>query len=587
MAGTLKKRRDAAWRRLYVVLGLLVCSVGVFAALPAAADPASGDDPLLAEQLATGEFAPALAGTERAAPEKRDARLGAIAQAQAQAGERRAALATAGSMRDDVLRSRTLSESSASPPPGARGGGGQADFQSLIELITSTVAPTTWDEVGGAGAIKQYANGVYIDALGVVHPVIDKDGGNRLNQLRQNVAHVAVGGRVRESSPLRKISLPRLEREIQLRLAAGQPLDEEMRVLAGLQRIRYVFLYPETGDLVLAGPAGDWTLDRENRLVGADTGRPVVQLDDLVVVLRHVLGSRDGEFGCSITPTEEGLAKAKAYLQAWSGKPLKSGAAARQKWLAELRDQLGRQKVEVFGIDPRTRVAQAIVEADYRMKLVGIGLEEGTADVPSYLDMLKSAAGKGAQPLDVLRWWFTVNYDALATNADRTVYEVRGQGVKVLSENELLTATGQQVHTGNSNPLNAEFAHRFTKHFEALAKKYPVYADLQNIFDLALTASLLRSEALADRVGWHILTLGDAHQFAVGHGPAPREVDTVLNHRLVNGSNILAAISGGVTVNCRSLVGPEAIVTDRKGELGSQQRLSSPETMPRSAWWWD
>ena len=41
-----------------------------------------------------------------------------------------------------------------------------------------------------------------------------------------------------------------------------------------------------------------------------------------------------------------------------------------------------------------------------------------------------------------------------------------------------------------SEPLNAEFAHRFTTHFAALAKKYPVYADLQNIFDLALVASL-------------------------------------------------------------------------------------------------
>lgn len=585
MAGTLNKHFGAKWR-LYVVFGLMVCAWGVVAALPAAADPAA-DDALLAEQLASGEFAPALAQAEQAVPEKRDALLGAIAKAQAHAGEQRAALATAGSMRDDVMRRQTLSESPSPRPNGARGGGGQADFQSLIQLITSTVAPTTWDEVGGPGAIQQYANGVYIDALGVVRPVLDKDGGNRLNQLRQSVAHAGIGGRVRESSPLRKISLPRLEREIQLRQAAGQPLDDEMLVLAGLERIRYVILYPDSGDLVLAGPAGDWMLDRENRLVGVNSGRPVVQLDDLVVVLRHVLGSRDGEFGCSITPTEEGLANAKKFLEAWNGKPLKAGGAARQKWLADLRDQLGRQKVEVFGIDPRTRVAQAIVEADYRMKLVGIGLEEGTADVPSYLDMLKSAAAKGAQPLDVLRWWFTVNYDALATNADRTVFELRGQGVKVLSENELLTATGQQVHTGKSNPLNAEFAHRFTKHFEALAKKYPVYADLQNIFDLALMASLLRAEGLADRIGWHMLTLADANQFAVGRGLAPREVDTVLNHRLVNGTQILAAISGGVTVNCRALVSPNAIVTDRKGELSSQQRLSSSDKTPRAAWWWD
>ncbi|HEX4147672.1 MAG TPA: hypothetical protein VHY20_01735, partial [Pirellulales bacterium] len=41
--------------------------------------------------------------------------------------------------------------------PGGAGGGVLADFDSLIELITGTIAPTTWSEVGGAGAIKQFA----------------------------------------------------------------------------------------------------------------------------------------------------------------------------------------------------------------------------------------------------------------------------------------------------------------------------------------------------------------------------------------------------------------------------------------------
>jgi hypothetical protein len=575
--------RNRAWQGLSI---LVIVGCAVWAAASATeADSSADGDRLLAEQLASGEFAPALDQARNAQPGDRDARLGAIAKAQAAAGEREASLATISSMSSDLARSRALSESVEQPPQrAARGGGaGSANFQSLIDLITSTVQPTTWDEVGGPGSIQPYANGVYVDALGVVHPVVDKDGGNRLNQLRQSVRHAAINGQVRSSSPLRKISLPRLERAVQMHLATGQPLDEEMLVLAGLQRIRYVFVYPDTGDIVLAGPAGDWTLDRENRLVGVDTGRPVVQLEDLIVILRHIYTAPKSEFGCSINPTEEGLSKAKAFLEASSKKPLKEGT--RGKWLAELRSQLGRQNVEVFGIDPHSRVASAIVEADYRMKLVGIGLEEGTADVPSYLDMLKSSAGK-TKPLDVLRWWFTINYDALATDADRDVFEIRGQGVKVLSENELLTATGGQVHTGESDPLNDRFAHNFTKHFEALAKKYPVYADLQNIFDLALTASLIRAEGLADRVGWHMLVFGDPKAYATAQCAAPRQVDTVLNHRVVNRVNILAAISGGVTVNCRSLVKADAIDTDGQGRLDSEQKRSTPVKVP-AAWWWD
>ncbi len=40
--------------------------------------------------------------------------------------------------------------------PGAPGGAAEADFESLIELITTTIAPDSWDEVGGPGAIQEF-----------------------------------------------------------------------------------------------------------------------------------------------------------------------------------------------------------------------------------------------------------------------------------------------------------------------------------------------------------------------------------------------------------------------------------------------
>jgi len=40
--------------------------------------------------------------------------------------------------------------------PGSMGGGAMADFDTLIELLTSTVAPDTWDAVGGPGAIEPF-----------------------------------------------------------------------------------------------------------------------------------------------------------------------------------------------------------------------------------------------------------------------------------------------------------------------------------------------------------------------------------------------------------------------------------------------
>jgi general secretion pathway protein D len=53
--------------------------------------------------------------------------------------------------------------STPSIPFGApTGGGSQADFQSLIELIQNTVSPQTWNTVGGTGAIQQFATNLSI-----------------------------------------------------------------------------------------------------------------------------------------------------------------------------------------------------------------------------------------------------------------------------------------------------------------------------------------------------------------------------------------------------------------------------------------
>ena len=51
--------------------------------------------------------------------------------------------------------------------------------------------------------------------------------------------------------------------------------------------------------------------------------------------------------------------------------------------------------------------------------------------------------------------------------------------------------------------MNRQFVDSFTAHFDELCVKYPIYAELRNICDLALAASLVREEGLADKVGWH------------------------------------------------------------------------------------
>jgi hypothetical protein len=534
--------------------------------------------------IASGEFAPALLLAQRLPePAQQQVALRQIALAQAAAGDARASRDTAYQVESDIARVALLQELRRAP---GAAGGAKADFEPLINLITSTTSPTTWKVNGGQGDVAGFEGGIYCDAKGTLLRRTELDPTRALEKLRQAALEPGLPGTVRTKSPLRKISLVRLEAAVQRHLAEGTPLPDEVRYLAGLERIQYVLVYPEQRDIVLAGPADDWRMDEEGRSITVGNGAPVMQLDDLVVVLRH-MQSKDGAiFGCSITPTKERLAATQEFLTKSTQRPLKPGE--RERWLKDLREQLGQQRIDIYGLDPRSRAAQVLVEADYRMKLVGIGLEPAVQGVENYLASIKVPAGQAPPPLDVLRWWFALNYDAIRTNAAKDVFELRGQGVQVLSENELLAKDGERQHTGGATDLNKTFTTSFTKHYGELCKKYPVYAELRNLFDLALVGAILKSESLPDRCAWHQTCFGDAGEYRPRLDIAPQWVDSVMNHRVVNRVHVLVGVSGGVRADPWSLVQAEKHDTTHAAGLTNGRRYSLEQRpAERTAWWWD
>jgi hypothetical protein len=386
-----------------------------------------------------------------------------------------------------------------------------------------------------------------------------------------------------QASKLRFVSLPRLEREIARRQAAHQRLEPAMLTLAGLRRVHYVFVYPESGDLVLAGPAGNWFVDADGRVLATDTREPVVRLDDLLVIFRRGREAADSHFGCSINPRQDALAKTQAFLASSGQKPLEP--SRRKQWLRDLRDSVGRQDIEIFGVDPASRVASVLVEADYHMKLIGMGLAEGVDGVESYLQSIRLRRGEAPPPMSVLRWWFTLKYDSIERSEARDAFELVGQGVRVLSENELLAEQGQRVHTGMSDPLNRQFAEAFTANFAELTKKYPVYGELRNIFDLATAIAIVQSEGLAERAGWKSTIFASGDKLRLPGKIPPREVETVVNHRVINERFVVAGVSGGV------MVAPSDVLRDARSSESTGKTADRPAPAPKNldagAWWWD
>ena len=75
--------------------------------------------------------------------------------------------------------------------------------------------------------------------------------------------------------------------------------------------------------------------------------------------------------------------------------------------------------------------------------------------------------------------------------------------------------------------------------------------------------------------------------FEVALGVAPTKVETVINHRIVNGKQIVAGISGGVTVEPRKLISASGVKTDTYGLMKAEHAGSAPKNLPLNAWWWD
>ncbi|MGV2341917.1 MAG UNVERIFIED_CONTAM: hypothetical protein LVR18_50785 [Planctomycetaceae bacterium] len=85
----------------------------------------------------------------------------------------------------------------------------------------------------------------------------------------------------------------------------------------------------------------------------------------------------------------------------------------------------------------------------------------------------------------------TVGYDAIQMSPDQSAFEFTGRSVRCLSENQFVDNDGTRKSTGKVDGANAEFARLFTENLPALAEQDPVFADLQNIFDLALATTLI------------------------------------------------------------------------------------------------
>ena len=142
---------------------------------------------------------------------------------------------------------------------GFAGGITEADFQPLINLVKSTIDPDSWDDSNGDGTIQPYPAGVYVDSAGTLQK-LKVDSKRSLRKLTSSSSLDSGNRSVGHVSELRKVSLNRLEKQAQILAAQGNNPDDAMNNMAGIYEIEYLMFLPESNDIVIAGPAGDWEI---------------------------------------------------------------------------------------------------------------------------------------------------------------------------------------------------------------------------------------------------------------------------------------------------------------------------------------
>ncbi|HBJ37993.1 MAG TPA: hypothetical protein DDZ51_25195 [Planctomycetaceae bacterium] len=445
----------------------------------------------------------------------------------------------------------------------------------LAAVVACTLAPpSAHAQIGGGFGGQRAVGGVVIDANGVLRSATLDQRQASLKEMRQSIAQPQ--GDLAEPAELRMISLAKLQQAMEESAASGKPLSDDMRHLAGIQRIEYVFVYPDRNDIVLAGPAEPWIVRDDASVVGVNSGRPVLKLDDLIVALRSVEPARTEGITCSIEPTEEGRVRLQTLLKRVTLRPGQNPAT----FEPAMREAFGPQMIKLTGVPSTSHYARTLVAADYQMKRLAMALEDSPVNgLPSYLTISRNQKHSSqSNP----RWWMACNYDALSHSDDKLAWRISGQGVKTLTETDLITADGKAQPGQKADKSATLWAETMTQRFDDLSKAQAVFGELRNCFDLSVVATLIVQEQLAQRANCDLAHLmGNSGEIKLDQFSIPKSVEPQCS--FVRGaSGWVVTASGGVDVNAFEVVQTQQVDPTLAGI-----RTGAAESVESQSWWWN
>ncbi|MEM7782844.1 MAG: DUF1598 domain-containing protein, partial [Planctomycetota bacterium] len=317
------------------------------------------------------------------------------------------------------------------------------------------------------------------------------------------------------------------------------------------------------------------TVDDEGRIVGSESGTPVIHLEDFLVAMRSTENARTGAgISVSIDPTPEGIQKVQSLFNQLK----RTRTPFNPNMQPNVEQAMGDQVIRLTGIPADSRFSQVMVAADYKMKRLSMGLERSPiSGFPSFMELVQNAKVRSMTAAP--RFWMECNYQPIAKGDDNSVWQIRGQGVKTLTEESKFDVDGKRKQAGTQNKFAQKWADSMTERFEELAEAEPAFRELRNLMDLSVVAAIIRKENLGKRVDLGMpAILGLSNAAVTPSYPVAKAVSAQCSFVRLTKSWLVSA-SGGVQFDPWGVAGET-----ESADLSQYTQVASNRS---DNWWWN
>jgi len=244
-----------------------------------------------------------------------------------------------------------------------------------------------------------------------------------------------------------------------------------------------------------------YVIDRENNdllLFGREAESwPELKSDDLRLTIDKVRKGSQDPF-CSLDPINGNVV---AFEKAKERIPSRADSEELEAYLNYLIEVWGPQQVVVGGVPDSSHHAYTMLEADYTMKKMSLGLQTITP-ISSTLETVSedNSEGSDASYQSSSRFWFVcreghpeVLYEEDITTIDKldVIIQTHAQG---------LNRQGELVDVEKVYPVSETWARRFSEYFPATAVQVKEFAELENLYRLLALFKAMKYQGHMDDV---------------------------------------------------------------------------------------